>query len=81
MGQTTKLLKDELKHIYDPILEEYTEHTKNFTSGQKQALREFVEQLSRGKIHSYSAILIKNKIVEIENGTYQDVPDVINYQI
>ena len=81
MGLTTKILKSELKHIYDPILDEYKEHTKNFNSGQKQALREYVEYLSHGKIHAYSAILIKKRILEIENSTYQDVPDIVDYQI
>lgn len=67
MGQTTKVLKQEVKNIYSSVLNELTENEKMLTSYEKRELRLFIYQLNEASIHSFSHIFIRRKIKEILN--------------
>lgn len=67
MGQTKKAIKEELKAAFKKVQEELTEAEKRLTKEEKQELKEYIEALSEGTMHTFSPIFIKKKIKDIIN--------------
>lgn len=65
MGDTKKAIKQEIKAIYKNVLNDLTEEEQQLTSEEKVELREYIEDLSEGRISSFVSIFIKKKIREI----------------
>jgi hypothetical protein len=65
MGETKKLIKQELKTAFFSVFSHLTEEEQQLTSKEKIILRNCIEELSQGKLHLYSHIFIERKIKEI----------------
>jgi hypothetical protein len=81
MGKTCKIIKSEVKQIFENVYEDLREEEKKLTKEEKNTLRCFLEKIGKANVHGYCHILIKRfikKIIYSREGGDKDLHDIKN---